>query len=158
MSSIFTLRWVTWASGRRSWPQERLLLKALYLLWEKCCNYRLTTTQGDCCASCENIVSPNWRRLSPTPFPRQNPFLLWRRKKTARGISAFNFRWFQQPIRSCRIVLTVRVAAKILPQWAGSEHKLMRLWIRPNFSGSTLRENVWELIKLGLFSRYLVLK
>ena len=28
------------------------------------------------------------------------------------------FCWFQQPIRSCRIVLTIRVAAKIWPQWA----------------------------------------
>ena len=40
------------------------------LLWEKYCNYPLTTTQSDSCfASCENMVSPSQTSSLP-PRPR----------------------------------------------------------------------------------------
>ena len=49
-------------------PPEFLLLK--YLLWEKYCNYPLTTTLGDRFASCENIVSRSQTSsLPPPPHP-----------------------------------------------------------------------------------------
>ena len=41
------------------------------------------------------------------------------------------------------------------PKSGRSEHKLVRVCIRPNFSGSRyIRENVWEPLKLGLISGY----
>ena len=46
-------------------PPEFLLLK--YLLWEKYCNYPLTTTLGDRFASCENILSRSQTSSLPPP-------------------------------------------------------------------------------------------
>ena len=45
------------------------LLKCL--LWEKHCNYLMTTTQGDRFASCENIVSRSKNSSSPPPPHRE---------------------------------------------------------------------------------------
>ena len=41
-------------------------------LWEKYCNYPLTTTQGDLFASCENIVSRSQTSSLPPPPPAWN--------------------------------------------------------------------------------------
>ena len=73
-------------------------------------------------------------------------------KTTTRGITAFNFRWFQQPIRSCGIVeQPINVAAKIWPQWA-------QTWVslyQAQLLAVAVRENVWEPLKLGLISGYI---
>ena len=47
----------------------RFSLVLKYLLWEKNCNYPLTTTQGDRFASCENIVSRFQTSSLPPPLP-----------------------------------------------------------------------------------------
>ena len=53
-----------------------LLLKSLkILLWEKYCNYPLTTTQGDNFARCENIVS-RFQTSSFPPHPSLKPSYL----------------------------------------------------------------------------------
>ena len=58
-------------------PPEFLLLK--YLLWEKYCNYPLTTTLGDRFASCENIVS--WSQTSSLPpSPALHLASFWKRE------------------------------------------------------------------------------
>ena len=49
------------------WVRLSLLLK--YLLWEKYCNYPLTTTQGDRFASCENIFSRSQTSSLPPLAP-----------------------------------------------------------------------------------------
>ena len=55
-------------------PPEFLLLK--YLLWEKYCNYPLTTTLGDRFASCENIVSRSQTSSLPPAPSAENYFML----------------------------------------------------------------------------------
>ena len=58
-------------------PPEFLLLK--YLLWEKYCNYPLTTTLGDRFASCENIVSRSQTSSLP-PSPALHLASFWKRE------------------------------------------------------------------------------
>ena len=43
--------------------------KNIILLWEKYCNYPLTTTLGDRFASCESIVSRSQTSSLPPPLP-----------------------------------------------------------------------------------------
>lgn len=50
------------------------LLKCL--LWEKHCNYLMTTTQGDRFGSCENIVSRSQNSSSPPPPPGMDDEIL----------------------------------------------------------------------------------
>ena len=70
-------------------------------------------------------------------------------KTTTRGISAFNFRRFRQPIKSCGIVLTVN-------QHYGQNMAVMSTNVNEFGSGPILamavRENVGEPLKLGLIS------
>ena len=57
-------------------PVRFLLLKSLkILLWEKYCNYPLTTKQCDRFASCENIVSRSQTSSLPPPPPTPTHFL-----------------------------------------------------------------------------------
>ena len=72
-------------------------------------------------------------------------------KKTMQGVSSFNFCWFQQPIRSCGIVLTANqhcsqnLAAVSTNLWEFVSAPILAL---------AIRENVWEPLKLGLISGY----
>ena len=72
-------------------------------------------------------------------------------KTTTRGISAFNFQRFRQPIRSCGIVLTAN-------QHYGQNLAVTSTNVREFVSGPILvvavRENVWEPLKLGLISGF----
>ena len=77
--------------------------------------------------------------------------LIFRENNHTSRISAFNFRWFQQPIRSCGIVLTAN-------QRYGQNLAVTSTNVREFVSGPILavavRENVWEPLKLGLISGY----
>ena len=72
-------------------------------------------------------------------------------KTTTRGISAFNFRRFRQPIRSCGIILKAN-------QRFGQNQAVTSINVNEFVSGpiseEAVRENVWEPLKLGLISGY----
>ena len=74
-----------------------------------------------------------------------------RKHVRTRGISAFNFRWFQQPITSWGNVITAN-------QRYGQNLAVTSTNVREFVSGPILavavRENVWEPLKLGLISGY----
>ena len=68
-----------------------------------------------------------------------------------RGISAFNFQRFRQPIRSCGIVPT---ANQRYGQNLAVTSTNMREFVSGPISAVAIRENVWEPLKLGLISGY----
>ena len=69
--------------------------------------------------------------------------------RTTRGTSAFNFRWFQQPIRSCGIVLT---ANQRCGQNLAAVSKNLWDFVSGPILAVAVRENLWEPLKLGLIS------
>ena len=72
-------------------------------------------------------------------------------KTTMRGISSFNFCWFQQPIRSSGIVL---MANQCWGQNLAAVSTNLWEFVSVPILAVAVRENVWEPLKLGLISGY----
>ena len=72
-------------------------------------------------------------------------------KTTMQGISSFNFLWFQQPIRSCGIVLT---ANQHCSQNLAAVSANLWEFVSAPILAVAVSENVWEPLKLSLISGY----
>ena len=72
-------------------------------------------------------------------------------KTTMQGISSFNFCWFQQPIRSCGIVLTANQHCR---QNLAAVSTNLWEFVSVPILAVAVREKVWESLKLGLISGY----
>ena len=84
------------------------------------------------------------------------PYRIIHENNDARN-SAFNFCWFQQPIRPWGIVPTAKLSERYGQNLAAVSTNV-REFVSGPILAVAIRENVWEPLKLGLIAGYILLE